>query len=163
MIQQIEDQLALEIGVAVDRFDPSALLGGIEVAISQQARPAQDGIQRIAQLVRQRGQELVLELIGLLGLATGDLLPEEDGPLLLHPEPLGHVLPGPQHPDRRAGRVAHDAPAREGVNDAAVGTNNAVLEGECLAISQGALDGGVDRFPILRMDPFEEGLVAGAE
>ena len=39
---------------------------GRQLAAAQQVHPADDGIERRAQLVRQRGEELVLQSIGLL-------------------------------------------------------------------------------------------------
>ena len=44
---------------------------GVEAARAQQLRPAEDGVERRAQLVRQRGQELVLDAVGLQQLGVG--------------------------------------------------------------------------------------------
>ena len=46
----------------------------IALARRQQVRPAEDRVERRAQLVRQRGEELVLQAVDRLGLRAGALL-----------------------------------------------------------------------------------------
>ena len=50
----------------------------VQVTARQQARPAEDRVERRAQLVRQRGQELVLRAVGGLGLQPRLLLALEE-------------------------------------------------------------------------------------
>src|SRR5205823_4176836 len=53
-------------------------LAGRSGAGPEDARPAQDGIQRRAQLVGDGGEELVLGAVGNLGLCPGLLLADEE-------------------------------------------------------------------------------------
>ena len=90
-VEQVVHQSHLLADVAVDRLQrPRRQL--VEAAVAaQDLGPAEDRLQRRAQLVRQRRDELILQAIGVLGgLARG---------LQLRPRPLviGHVLPGDQH------------------------------------------------------------------
>ena len=66
---------ALRPGVALDGLDgplrPSAV---VEAAAGSEPGPAEDGVERRAQLVRDGAQELVLEAVGLLGPAARLLL-----------------------------------------------------------------------------------------
>ncbi len=69
-VEQILDELRLRGGVALDGLQGAAARGLVELAHAEQARPAQDGVERGAQLVRERGQELVLDPVDALGLAV---------------------------------------------------------------------------------------------
>ena len=61
------------------RLRPAGALDGVQgplrvcaassLPVAQHARPAEHGVQRRAKLVRQRGEELVLQPVGRLGLA----------------------------------------------------------------------------------------------
>ena len=64
-VDEVVHELRLRLGVAIDQFEgvPSRLLA--EVIVEQHARPAEDHVQRRAELVRQRRQELVLQTVGL--------------------------------------------------------------------------------------------------
>ena len=83
-VQDVGDELGLGPGVAIDGLDGTAGGGGIQARLAQDVRPGHDGIERRAQLVRQGGQELVLQPVGLLRLGPRDSLAlQELGPLLL--------------------------------------------------------------------------------
>jgi hypothetical protein len=74
-VEQVVDQLHLHVGVAHDRVHrPLHDRRVRELAALQHARPAEDGIERRAQLVRQDGQELLLGAVGGLGALAGDAL-----------------------------------------------------------------------------------------
>ena len=60
-VEDVVDQLCLQSRVAADGVDRLAGSRRRQVAALQQLHPADDGTERRAQLVRQRGQELVLE------------------------------------------------------------------------------------------------------
>ena len=65
-VEQIADQLRLNLRVALDHLHRSRHRRRIEQAGAQHPRPAVDGVERRAQLVGQRRQELVLASVGLL-------------------------------------------------------------------------------------------------
>ena len=90
-VEQVVHQPHLLADVAVNRLQ-RALRQLVQAAVAaQDLGPAEDRLQRRAQLVGQRRDELVLQAIGGLGrLARGLQLGAR--PLL-----LGHVLPGDQH------------------------------------------------------------------
>ena len=68
-VQHLFDQADLRFGIAFDDLD--GMRGAwIEVSGAQNPRPAEDGIERRSQLVRQRAEEFILEAIGLLRLAV---------------------------------------------------------------------------------------------
>ena len=75
----------------------------------QELRPAEDRVQRRAQLVRERGEELVLHPVRPLGLRAGELLALQELAALfrglpgrlLRPPVLGDIAEGP-HPPRGA-------------------------------------------------------------
>ena len=69
-VQQVVDELRLRAGVALDGVDALAEVLGRELVQAQELRPAEDGIERGAQLVRQRGEKLVLHDAGVLGLGA---------------------------------------------------------------------------------------------
>ena len=74
-VEQIVDELPLGVGVAVDDFQRSLGRRGVEDPIAQHPGPAEHRVQRRPQFVGQRGEELVLERVGRLGLGAGGLLP----------------------------------------------------------------------------------------
>ena len=104
-----------------------AAAAGVELARAQQLRPAEDGVERRAQLVREGGQELVLDAVGLLGLPARRLLEDEQaGPLLLGPLadadlPLqllvGHRQLGRPLLDQHLEIVVHPAQGRVGLGE----------------------------------------------
>ena len=57
-VEDVGDQLFLHMGVAFDGFERARHAGRIELAHSQQPRPAEHRIERRSQFVRQRRQEL---------------------------------------------------------------------------------------------------------
>ena len=134
-VEQVFDQPHLRARVAVDHFDGALQLGrlqdiGLEL---QDLGPAQDRAERRPQLVRQRGEKLVLDARRPLRLHAGAALGLEDLLALLAGdlERLDALLPGqvagelgePEQPPLRvaqggdgdggpeAGAVLADAPA----------------------------------------------------
>ncbi len=70
-VQQVLDQVRLGAGVAHDRGHALRQdLGVVAAAVGQDLRPAEDGVERRAQLVRDDGEELVLQPAGALGLGA---------------------------------------------------------------------------------------------
>ncbi len=69
-VQQVLDQLGLGAGVAFYGLQAAVHIGLVAAAAPQYLRPAEDGGQRRAQFVRQRGQEFVFHLAGALGLGA---------------------------------------------------------------------------------------------
>ena len=84
-VEDVGDQLFLDVRVALDGLQRAGHRGAVQLAHAQQPRPAEHGIQRRAQLVGQRGEEILFRAIGgreLLGappeivfepLALGDV------------------------------------------------------------------------------------------
>ena len=63
---------AWRVSVAVDdRAAPAVALCVVERPVEQHAGPADDRVERRAELVRQRGQKFILRPIGGFGFATG--------------------------------------------------------------------------------------------
>jgi hypothetical protein len=73
-VEQVLDQLRLRARGAVDRLDRFLMVLLVERAREQEMRPADDRVHGRAQLVREIGEELVLELGRLFGLAARDPL-----------------------------------------------------------------------------------------
>src|SRR5207237_8616135 len=67
-VEQILDQLLLRLGAALDNFQPAGGGGGVKLPLAQHPGPSEHRGQRRAQLVRDRGEELVLETISRLRL-----------------------------------------------------------------------------------------------
>ena len=57
---------ACDSRVAADDLQARSDAGRLDALVAQQRRPSEDGVERRAQLVRQRGEELVLEPVGAL-------------------------------------------------------------------------------------------------
>ena len=136
-VQQRLDEPRLRGRVALDGLDRAGLLLVAQRAGPQQLHPAEDGVERRAQLVRHRGQELVLgavrgrqllrrrrelarEPVQLRGLRRHRALERRRGlaQLALGPPPLRDVLredqrvrarPAPAQPVRRQQHVADGA------------------------------------------------------
>ena len=132
-VEQVVDQLRLQARVALDHLERVRHLSRRHLLVAQHRGPAQDRRERRAQLVRERRQELVLELVvalgglaslllahqleaGLLGqLAEGDVAREQVDEAFL-PEGGG----GPRQPavaavgvaaavlEARGGRALHE-------------------------------------------------------
>jgi hypothetical protein len=68
-VQQVLDQLRLRARVAFDRLQRADALFLGQLRGTQHVCPAEHGIQRCAQLVRDGGQKLVFGAVGLLRLA----------------------------------------------------------------------------------------------
>ncbi len=109
-VEQVGDQLGLDAGVALDGVDARDHVGvAAGDALLEQLRPADDGVERRPQLVRQRRQEVVLHLVGALGLGPRrGLAGQEPLPLGLDLAPVGDVG-GDGEADARAG-MDRDAP-----------------------------------------------------
>ena len=58
-------ELRLRLGVALDHLQAVARLARSSFSIAEQLRPAEDRVERRAQLVAERGEELVLDAVGL--------------------------------------------------------------------------------------------------
>ena len=69
-VEQVLDQLGLRARVALDHLHRPQQLLALHAAGGDDLRPAEDRAERRAQLVRQRGEELVLELAHALGLGA---------------------------------------------------------------------------------------------
>ena len=65
-VEQVLDQPRLRVRIAIDALERVLDFLGGQLAAAQQVDPADDRVERRAQLVRQRGEELVLQAIGLL-------------------------------------------------------------------------------------------------
>ena len=63
-VEQVLDELRLGARVALDRVEALLQVLGVARPGRQQLRPAEDGVERRAQLVRQGGQKLVLQPAG---------------------------------------------------------------------------------------------------
>ena len=98
-VEDVLDQRGLRPRVALDDGQAAVDLGR-RVAPAQRLRPAEDRVQRRAQLVRDHGQELVLGAAGQLGLAAQPLLLgarglgllQRDGVLDRHRRVVGELL-----------------------------------------------------------------------
>ena len=77
-VQQVLDELALRACVALDGLQRARRGGLVEPAAAQRDRPAEHGIERRAQLVGERGEELVLDPVGGLGLGARPLLARQE-------------------------------------------------------------------------------------
>ena len=77
-VEQVFDELRLHARVALDRLEPLLQIRSSLRAAPQDLRPAEDRVERRPQLVRQRGEELVLHLAHALGCgARGALALEQ--------------------------------------------------------------------------------------
>ena len=81
-VEQVLDELRLHARVAVDDVQRLGLSRGVERAELEHRDPAEDGVERRAQLVRDRGHEFVLGAAQRLGRAPGRLLAFERGDAL---------------------------------------------------------------------------------
>ena len=77
-VEQVADQARLCFRVAADDREAVTRSVGADAALLQHPRPAEDRVERRPQLVRQRGEELVLQAVGLMrghvqpGIFDGD-------------------------------------------------------------------------------------------
>jgi hypothetical protein len=81
-VEDILDDLHLSLRIAVDDLDRLAD-ARLELTLTQDGRPSDDGVQRRAQLVRHGREELVLDAVRLLGSAR-HALGQGAGGLLAH-------------------------------------------------------------------------------
>ena len=98
-VEQVLDQLALSARVPLDGLERARGRRGVEARGTQGHRPAQHGVERRAQLVGERGEELVLHAVGRLGLLAR--------PVLAGQQP--HVANGD---GRVIGQLGQDQPRR---------------------------------------------------
>ena len=111
-VEQIVDQPRLHQRVALDDLQaPSRDPAASSEPAAQHVRPAEDRVERRAQLVRHDRQELVLHPAGGLRLPPRRQRVGQLAPLLLAALALGDVELRPQHQDRTAVGIAH-RPAR---------------------------------------------------
>ena len=110
-VEQIVDEAGLHHRVAFDDPDRLAYPGLVERVLREHVRPAEDGIERRAQLVRDDRQELVLHPARRFGLAPGRLRLGELAPLLFRAAALGDIQSGAEQPDRTSRRVPDGAAA----------------------------------------------------
>ena len=78
-VEDVFDQLRLRAGGAFDRLERRLVRFGIELAEAEHAHPAERGGHRRAQLVRDRGEELVLGVARLDGGAVELRVVDGDG------------------------------------------------------------------------------------
>ncbi len=98
-VEQVVDQPRLELDVAPDHVQRPAQRGGDALIPGEPGGEEQHGGQRRAQLVAEGGEEVILRLVGGLGLgARLALAIEQPGALLLGLVAVGDVEHGPQHP-----------------------------------------------------------------
>ena len=88
-VEDVGDQLFLDVRVALDGLERARHRGAVQLAHAQQPRPPEHGIERRAQLVGERGEEVLLRAVGggeLLGappevvfqpLALGDVADDQ--------------------------------------------------------------------------------------
>ena len=72
-VEEIFDQRGLRLGVALDHFERVRAGRVVERPRPQQRDPADDRVQRRAQLVRERAEEIVLDAIGRVGFVARGL------------------------------------------------------------------------------------------
>src|ERR1700722_10637128 len=92
VVEQVRDHARLDPGVAFDRLQ--SLNDGLRqiTLAAENRRPTEDRIQRIAQFVRQSGQEFLLEPIAALRLGTcGPLAREQTLPRRLRLQLMRYV------------------------------------------------------------------------
>ncbi len=73
-VEDVLDQLRLRLGVAADDVDGLPGAVGRQRAGEQHLHPAEDGVERRAQLVRQRREEIVLQPARLFGRGQAGVL-----------------------------------------------------------------------------------------
>ena len=96
--------------VALDGLERALPVGFVAGAEPQHLRPAEDGVERRAQLVGERGQELVLHVAQPLGLGAGGAFAVEQELPLLGRLLRGLVEPGVVDGDGRLAGDADDQP-----------------------------------------------------
>ena len=67
-VEDVLDELDLDGGVALDDLEPTRVRRARDLGTPQHPRPAEDGVQRRPELVRDDRQELVLRTVRFLGL-----------------------------------------------------------------------------------------------
>ena len=72
-VEQVLDDLGLGPGIPLDGGEALLDVVGIDLAGAEDLGPAEDGVERGAQLVGERGQEFVLHAVGRFGLGPGRL------------------------------------------------------------------------------------------
>ena len=77
-VQDVGDELCLRLGVVLDDTRGTLDRGLVALPDLQDVRPAEDRVQRRAQLVRERREELVLQPVHRLRVEAGALFPLEE-------------------------------------------------------------------------------------
>ena len=95
-VEDVFDELCLRLRVPVDDFEPALQARRVGVRIAEHRRPSQDRVERRAQLVRQRGEEFVLQAVRRFRLLARHLERVEQ---------VAHF----ELPPARADRGAHEA------------------------------------------------------
>ncbi len=102
-VEHVPHDLRLGLRVAVDDVDGARPLTFVELARLQEVGPAHDRVERRAQLVRERGQELVLGPVGRLRVAPRrPLALQEELPFLLDPDALDELAELAAHAEEGA-------------------------------------------------------------
>ena len=105
-VEEVFDQPGLNLGVAVDGVDGVlALLVVDQRAGLQHVDPADDRVERRAQLMRGGGEKLILESDSLLRQAAARLPPSERGGALVEREMQLVQIDRRRRPSRRCRRV----------------------------------------------------------
>ena len=104
-VEEVGNELRLQLCVAVDHLERAPRAAGIEHALHHHPRPADDSVERRAQLVRQRGEEIVFGAIGGLCL----LARNRHGLLFaLARDELSHLMPDRRHRAKQILVPRHD-------------------------------------------------------
>ncbi len=69
-VEEIVDEFGLHTGVAFDDFHSGGDFGGIVRHAEKDLRPAEDGVERGAEFVRDRGEEFILDAVGAFGVGA---------------------------------------------------------------------------------------------
>ena len=72
-VEEIVDDLSLGHGAALDRLEGAGAVVRGELSVAEQLGPPEDGVERRAQLVRHRRQELVFQAVGGLSMESRHL------------------------------------------------------------------------------------------
>src|SRR6185437_15559107 len=73
-VEKIADDLRLGARIALDRLQPTRVVGAVPTDTAQQGRPSQNCVQRRPQLMGQGSEELVLHTAQALSLGAGRAL-----------------------------------------------------------------------------------------
>jgi hypothetical protein len=140
--------VGLQLGVARD--DAAGLVqdGRIVGSELEHARPAEDGVEGRAQLVREGGEELVLGAVDRLRVGARDALALQEGAvLLLEPRDLRHVAREAARVDELAVVPVHAGIDEDALDRAVAGAQARRVVADDLAAREAGED-VVDREPV---------------